>query len=83
MDSQLAWFFGTCVTGFLFLASWVLQLSLRLSAVTEMKQNIGDIKHDVSAIHLILVGDMDKEGLITRVHKIKEQCEIRHGKKNG
>jgi hypothetical protein len=78
MDSQMAWFFGICVTGFLFLTSWIIQLSLKVSTVNEIKQNVGEINTKVDSIHLSLVGNMDKEGLISRVNLIEKNCKLRH-----
>ena len=65
MDLQLSWFFGICVTGFLFLTGWIIQISLKVSMVNEIKQDVCDINNKVDSIHLSLVGNMDKEGLIS------------------
>ena len=78
MDLQLSWFFGICVTGFLFLTGWIIQISLRISMVNEIKQKVGEIDTKMDSIHLSLVGNMDKEGLISRVNRIDKECKLRH-----
>lgn len=63
------WAFGICVTGFLFLAGWVLSLSLKLGTVL-------DTAKKVSEIHLALLGDMANEGLISRARRLEDNCRL-------
>jgi hypothetical protein len=71
MDSQLTWFFGTCVTGFLFLTGWIINLQTKVSVVEDMKKKVDEV-------HFCLIGNMDKEGLISKVSRIDRECKLRH-----
>ena len=71
MDSQIEWFFGICVTGFLFLTGWIITIQAKVSVVEDMKKKVDEV-------HYCLVGNMEKEGLISKVNRIDKECKLRH-----
>jgi len=71
MDSQLVWFFGVCVTGFLFLTGWIINIQSKVSVVEDMKKKVDEV-------HFYLIGSMEKEGLISKVNRIDRECKLRH-----
>jgi hypothetical protein len=68
---ELGQAFTICVTGFLFLTGWLLTLSIHVGSIKDMKIKVDQIHHT-------LVGDYQKEGLISRVDKVERECTLRH-----
>lgn len=71
---------GISITGFLFLAGWMMAIQVKVSMIEIMSKDLKEIK-------LGLLGDMDKKGLITKVHDtdvrldaIEKVCKERHNK---
>ena len=80
MDStHTAWtIFGFCVTGFLFLVTWVKTIDGKTSAIGTMQKDVLEIKE-------ALLGTMDKKGIITKIHdhsvemeSLRSVCAERH-----
>jgi len=71
--------FGICVTGFFVLAGWMWWMIGQIAkrATYEWIQKNVDVKLD--QIKEALMGSMDKEGLISRVRRIDENC-VEHRK---
>lgn len=71
MDSQVIWLAGVSITGFLFLMGWLMSIQAKVSVVEDMKKKVDEV-------HFCLIGNMDKEGLISKVSRIDRECKLRH-----
>lgn len=70
MDGQAT--LGICATGFFFLAGWCWYLHGKYAAIWATSDKVDEI-------HKALLGDMYKEGLISKTRRLEENCRIRHG----
>jgi hypothetical protein len=70
-NSLILWVAGTSVGGFLFLAGWCWNLHEKYNAIAATAQKVNEI-------HAALIGDMEREGLLSKTRRMEEQCKIRH-----
>lgn len=83
----IQWTIGICATGFLFLAGWILYLVQRIKDrptfewlekqfKVEIKTDIGNLSSVLNEIRDALLGDMEREGLISRTRRMQERCVL-------
>lgn len=82
----ILWGFGSCITGFLFLAGWVLMINSKLSSKIsyqwfeermekEIKKDISDVFGVLKEIKDAIVGNFEKKGIITRTAEAEKRIE--------
>lgn len=71
MDPDHKWIMEMSAGGFVFLAGWCWYLSAKY-------QVAANVSAKVDEIHLALMGTMDKEGLISKVRRMDDNCKLRH-----
>lgn len=72
--SGLMWaMFVSSVTGFLFLAGWCWNLHEKYSAIVGTATKVAEM-------HAMLMGNLEKEGLISHIRRSDERCARIHGK---
>ena len=97
MDSKqlmdmMMWWIGISVVGFMTLAGWMWWLVGQMAKKVSYEWLESQFKQDVnrqiseqtkllSEIRDALVGDMEQEGLISKIRRIEERCQF-HGKEH-
>jgi hypothetical protein len=74
--------FGICVTGFLFLAGWMFWMVQQVAKKASYEWIKLNLEAKLDDIKGALMGTMEKEGLISRVRRIDENCVL-HRKEMG
>jgi len=88
----MLWGFGTCITGFLFLAGWMWWIVGKLHDKVsyewienqfqkDMNKKIDMMNKTLVDIRVALVGDYQSKGLITRLIDMEEKCNENHPKR--
>ena len=73
--------FGICVTGFFVLTGWMWWMVGQIAKKASYEWIKLNMESKLDDIKGALMGTMDKEGLISRVRRIDENCVI-HRKEN-
>ena len=82
----ITWGLGSCLTGFLFLAGWVLMINSKMSEKVsykwfeekmekEIKKDIGQVVGVLNEIKDALIGNFEKKGIITRTAEAEKRIE--------
>ena len=72
------WLAGASFTGFVVLLNWYKGLEKKQFDTDTKIVVLEDMKKKIDEVHLYLIGNMDKEGLISRVSRIDRECKLRH-----
>ncbi len=81
MFTLLRWGLGICVTGFLFLAGWILKVQNMLKEKVDkidIKDDVHSIRESIQKIEDAIIGTVDKQGIINKVHEQEETCKRNH-----
>lgn len=70
-NTLILWVAGSCFTGFLFLAGWCWNLHEKYNAIANTARKVDEI-------HKALMGDLDKEGWLSKTRRMEELCKQRH-----
>lgn len=68
----LLWGFGSCITGFLFLAGWLWTIMQTVSEYKSHKITMEEVNEKLDNILNALVGTLDKRGLIPKIDDMED-----------